>query len=72
MDNLPVAYRSNSKAWITFDLFAEWLKTVDTIMGVRKKKILLLIDSAPCHGKEPLSLENITIHFLPPNTTSHL
>ena len=37
------------------------------------KKILLLIDNAPVHTTEnSLLLTNVTVHYLPPNTTAHL
>jgi len=37
------------------------------------RNILLLIDNAPTHNLlNSLNLTNVTIHCLPPNTTSHL
>ena len=42
-------------------------------MQRQQRHILLLIDNAPTHTiLEPSQLTNITIHSLPPNTTSHL
>lgn len=37
-----------------------------------KRKILLLIDNAPSHILGDLVLSNVTVHFLPPNTTSKI
>ena len=37
------------------------------------RNILLLVDNAPVHKIEnPSSLLNITVHYLPPNTTASL
>jgi len=70
MNSLPVTYRWNSKAWMNGELFQEWLKGLDAMMARRQRKILLLIDNAPCHAT--CDMENVKVHFLPPNTTSHL
>jgi len=70
MNSLPVTYRWNSKAWMNGELFQEWLKELDAIMARRQRKILLLIDNAPCHAT--CDMENVKVPFLPPNTTSHL
>ena len=38
-----------------------------------KHHIILLIDNAKCHECENISsLSNVKVHFLSPNTTSHL
>lgn len=70
-------YRFNTKAWMTGLLFNEWLEDFNSLMRSRNRHVLLLLDNAPSHllpededGKPALS--NVTIHFLPPNTTSHL
>ncbi|CAG8640960.1 12350_t:CDS:2 [Cetraspora pellucida] len=36
------------------------------------RKIILLVDNAKCHSSSNLNLHNITIHYLPPNTTSRI
>ena len=43
-------------------------------MRAQGKKILLLVDNAPTHGKEDEipSFSNIEVYYLPPNTTAHL
>ena len=42
-------------------------------MQRQKRNILLLIDNAACHSLyEDTNLSNITVHYLPPNTTAHL
>ncbi|GET51782.1 CENP-B homolog protein 2-like [Rhizophagus irregularis DAOM 181602=DAOM 197198] len=40
---------------------------------LQNRNILLLVDNAPVHIiNEDVNLTNVVIHFLPPNTTSHL
>lgn len=78
---LNVMWKSNSKAWVTRDLFTDW---INNVFGPSVQKYLiekdlplralLIMDNAPSH---PPSLQDdlieelkfIKIHFLPPNTT---
>ena len=57
---------------MTGGLFAGWIKNLDAQMQKVGHMILLLIDNAPGHVEEGLTLTNIVIKFLLPNTTSHL
>jgi len=66
---LPVYYYSNMKSWMTLNIFAEWLQKLNAEMKLKGRKILLLLDNAPVHSKEP-SLSNVELFFLPPNTSS--
>lgn len=70
IDQLPVTYVANKKAWMTGILFANWLKEVNSQMKRQKRHILLFLDNATSHGHEEMS--NVTLKFLPPNTTSHI
>jgi hypothetical protein len=67
--SLPCQYTANKKAWMTGDLFTEWLRKLDASMRRQKRKIALILDNAPCHPSPP-HLTNIELCFLPPNTTS--
>ena len=70
--SLPVIYRHNKKAWMTGDIFSEWVKDLDKQFRSQKRKCLLLIDNCPAHPNPlPFQLTNLTIGFLPKNTTSH-
>ena len=66
----PVPYKSNKKAWMTSLFFEEWLNEWNAELSKEGRKIALVLDNAPCHPD--LSLSNIHLEFLPPNTTSHL
>lgn len=67
---LPVTWRANRKAWMTSNLFIDWVNGVNLDMRRQKRKILLFIDNAPSHPD--IDLSNVTIKFFPPNATSHL
>lgn len=68
LDKLPVEWTYNKKAWMTTNIFTDWLKRVNKKMIKQKRKILLFIDNAPSHSV--VSLSNVTLKFLPPNTSS--
>ena len=69
MDNLPVTYRAYKKAWMTSQIFTEWLAAWDLYLTKVNQKILLLVDNCTAHLHVSL-LKNIQLKILPPNTTS--
>ena len=71
--SLPVWYYWNKKAWMQGSIFNHYLNRINSLMQRQKRNILLLIDNAACHSLyEDTNLSNITVHYLPPNTTAHL
>jgi hypothetical protein len=68
---LPLPYYSNSKAWMTSTIWTTILKEFDKKLQKEKRKIILFCDNAACH-KVPndVKFQNITVTFMPPNTTS--
>ena len=56
---------------MTTYIFTEWITKINKIMKLKKRKVLLFFDNATSHT-EPLALSNVTLKFLPPNTTSKL
>lgn len=74
IQNFPVIYRNNPKAWMLAVHFQEWLE--DFKIQVTKQHgnqpILLLLDNCPSHKVESMSLGQIEIHFFPPETTSKI
>lgn len=48
--SLPCDYRANKKAWMTRELFTQWLLQLDDAMKKKGRKILLIVDncSAQC------------------------
>ena len=67
---LPVHYSSNKKAWMTAELFQQWLKKLNSKMKREDCFILLLVDNCTAHPDVQFS--NVKSVFLPPNTTSKL
>jgi hypothetical protein len=66
-----VTYVNNTKAWMTGVIFQQWLQNFNVTMKMRKRNVLLLVDNAGSHT-EPTPLSNVTVRFLPANTTAHL
>uniref|UniRef100_A0A914C297 DDE-1 domain-containing protein n=1 Tax=Acrobeloides nanus TaxID=290746 RepID=A0A914C297_9BILA len=64
----PVEYAANKKAWMTGDLFERWLRKWDNRLRSTNRKILLFLDNFTGHPK--VTLQNIELKFLPPNTTA--
>jgi hypothetical protein len=76
--NLPVYYRNNKSAWMTDDIFREWLSKIDRQFKSENRKVLLFLDNFSGHcdasksKKAPVLLSNTHIVFFPPNCTSVL
>lgn len=74
IQNLPMTYRNNAKAWMLTVYFQEWFQ--DFKLQVTKKHgeqpILLLLDNCLSHKIENLNLDHIEIYFFPPETTSRI
>ena len=68
VEKLPVVWRSSRKAWMTGELFEEWLRKQNQYFASKSRKILLFVDNSDTHVK--ITLSNITVKCLPPNTTS--
>lgn len=67
---LGVECYENSSAWMTPDIFSQWVTKFNERMIQENRKILLFLDDAPCHPL--LELSNINFVFLPVNSTSRL
>ena len=67
---LNIIYRHNNKAWMTSQLFCEWLDIVNNQMRSTNRKIILIVDNCAAHPHVERS--NIKLVFLPPNTTAKL
>ena len=75
-----VHYYSNKKAWMTGEVFKQYTTTLNMDMAEAGRRILLLMDNASSHmlpveaieqeGLKMIELSNITLLFLPANTTS--
>lgn len=79
--NTIVDYHNNSSAWMNAKIFEGWLRKFDAILRGQKRKAVLFCDNASSHdvagaervnmhGLEAIQLSNLSIVFLPANTTS--
>ncbi|GFW20781.1 tigger transposable element-derived protein 6 [Trichonephila clavipes] len=71
INSFPTKYRSNKKAWMTTELFNEWLVSLNSDIKKEKRHILLFLDNCPVHNNAP-PLSNGKLQFSPPNSTSKL
>lgn len=69
--SLPAKYAVNEYAWMTSNIFEKQLLSLDTLMGVYKRKIILFLDKCSAHPSN-LKLNNIKLAFFPPNCISEL
>lgn len=70
--SLPAIYKANRKAWMTSEIFEEWVRNLDKKMKNKGRNILLIIDNCTAHPREITNLEAVKMEFLPPNVTSVL
>lgn len=67
------AYYHNKSAWMTKDIFGDYLVSWDKELRNNSRKIVLLVDNAKCHLlPDGVSLTNINLQYLDPNTTSRV
>lgn len=78
MNCLPLKYDASKNSWMTAGIFHKWfheqfapaVKSHLRLQGMEEKAILLL-DNCPAHPPaEQLVSGDITVHYLPKNTTS--
>ena len=65
-------WRNNQKAWMTSELFNDFLKVFEKEMRARgKQHVLLIVDNCPSHIAFPSTRLRITnLQFFPPNVTA--
>ncbi|XP_058877789.1 tigger transposable element-derived protein 6-like [Acipenser ruthenus] len=68
--NRVCCWRWNENARMTALLFEEWLQEFDRSMRVRNRHVVLLLHSTPSHKNTAEQLTNVSLRFLPPDTTS--
>lgn len=62
--SIPVEYKSNKKAWMTGELFEDWLLKLDKTYRKQNRKIILFIDNCSAHNSIPL-MDNVEVIFFP-------
>ena len=69
LKSLPIIYKANKHAWMTAEIWQEWLTSFDSKMLKENRKVLLFVDNVSSHHK-PITLKATELVYLPPNTTS--
>ena len=70
---LGISYFSNSKAWMTSEIFETVLSRLNRRLARQRRNILPLMNNATCHPEDMSDkLSHIKVVFLPKNTTSRL
>lgn len=69
--SLKIQYKSSKRAWMTAEIFNEWLSDFEEKLRIKRKRILLLMDNCPAHTIK-IKLTFIEILFLPKNSTGIL
>jgi hypothetical protein len=67
INNLPVIWRYNKKAWMTAVTMEEWLNMFNAKMEKENRNVILFLDNATCHPK--VTLSNVKITWLAANAT---
>lgn len=67
--SMPVKYVCNTKAWMTWAIFSDWLKELDREMGQQNRKICLLLDNCSAHHVD-VQLSNVKLEYFPAHCTS--
>jgi hypothetical protein len=62
-------YRNNKKAWMTSELFEEWIRMFDLKMKAEKRKVRLTVDNFAGHAIA-YKPTNVVLEFFEPNMTS--
>jgi hypothetical protein len=71
-EQLGFQYHSNSCAWMTGDIFRQWLVDWDHQLHNKNCKILLLVDNFSGHNCDTRSITNIKVECFAPNLTLHV
>ncbi|POW18762.1 hypothetical protein PSHT_05563 [Puccinia striiformis] len=70
--SLGFDYHFNKRAWMTTEIFHEWIGRFNCEMRSQKRNILLLVDNFSAHSLPEGGLSNIRLEFFSPNLTAHI
>lgn len=67
-----ISWKSNRKAWMTTEIFKDWLQEFNRKMNSEKRQTILFLDNFSAHqaAVEVTDLSNVAVKFLPANCTS--
>jgi hypothetical protein len=67
ISSLPASYTVNGRAWMTKEIFCNWL--IETHKTMAKEKIIILLDNCSAHRVDGRQ-EYVKLDFLPVSCTS--
>lgn len=68
---LSVVYDGNANAWMTSEIFRNWLIAFEKDMKRQGRKVIVIADNCAAHPADAdANLQHVKLVFLPPNTTS--
>ncbi|NXP16858.1 TIGD4 protein, partial [Scytalopus superciliaris] len=66
--SLPVDYEANDKAWMTSEVFEQWMHKLDGRFQAQQRRVVILVESLPAHT-EVKDLESVKLVFFPPDSS---
>ncbi|XP_074947037.1 tigger transposable element-derived protein 4 [Phalacrocorax aristotelis] len=69
LESLPVDYEANDMAWVTSEVFEQWMHKLDDRFQAQQRRVVILVDSLPAHT-EVKNLESVKLVFSPPDSSS--
>ncbi|NXF03129.1 TIGD4 protein, partial [Smithornis capensis] len=67
--SLPVDYEANDRAWMTPEVFEQWMRKLDNRFQAQQRQVIILVDSLPSHT-EVKNLKSVKLLFFPPDSSS--
>ncbi|XP_039396599.1 tigger transposable element-derived protein 4 [Mauremys reevesii] len=67
--SLPVDYEANNMAWMTSEVFEQWMRKLDERFQAQQRRVVFFVDSFPAHP-EVKNLKSIELVFFPPCSSS--
>ncbi|NWW53019.1 TIGD4 protein, partial [Pedionomus torquatus] len=67
--SLPVDYEANDMAWMTSEVFEQWMHKLDDRFQAQQRQVVILVDSLPAHT-EVENLKSVKLVFSPPDSSS--
>ncbi|NXU90857.1 TIGD4 protein, partial [Xiphorhynchus elegans] len=66
--SLPVDYEANDKAWVTSEVFEQWMHKLDGRFQAQQRRVVILVDPLPAHT-EVKNLKSVKLVFFPPDSS---
>ncbi|XP_013807065.1 tigger transposable element-derived protein 4 [Apteryx mantelli] len=67
--SLPVDYEANDMAWMTSEVFEQWMRKLDERFQAQQRRVVIFVDPLPAHS-EVKNLKAIELVFFPPDASS--